>query len=353
MSHKEKLEEFLSQNAVIVLVLILGTAFAASLIAIITYAVVFFHEPVDANAPAWGQLGDFFGGVLNPVFGFLSVMALLVALVLQSRELKESSVELKNSSRALAMQNRAIEQQRFEQTFFSWLATYRDALDAVRTDVGGSEKSGLRCLKIWHVSFLTAARLKRSFLGGLDSIAASEPIMIRLKEVRERQLAETLLSMPAPQLTRVAALALHEWEELYQMEEYQLDSLFRILYRLLMWIDSQNETQISLAQKWLYVSIVRGQLSWVEMVFLFYNGYTVRGKKFKVLAEKYALFDNLTFSSDAVITIIRECPETIPGYAEKAFHSALARGALGLPASAEETLALAAAGVNVSETSLP
>ena len=99
-----------------------------------------FHDvPVAADTGAWGELGDFFGGVLNPAFSFLALVGLLMTLYVQSRELKLSRQmaelsrrelemtreELKNSAEALAAQNEAINHQRFEQTFFAWLESYR------------------------------------------------------------------------------------------------------------------------------------------------------------------------------------------------------------------------------------
>ncbi|MFH1816658.1 MAG: putative phage abortive infection protein [Pseudomonadota bacterium] len=121
--------------------------------------------------------------------------------------------------------------------------------------------------------------------------------------------------------------ALREWELLYEKEENQLDSLFRVLYRLLRWIDLQPQERLGPEQKWLYISIVRSQLSWIEMVYLFYNGQTNRGEKFKPLIEKYALFDNLNFTSDRVLAILKECPPDTKGYAATAYSSDAARAA--------------------------
>ncbi|MFA7350962.1 MAG: hypothetical protein WC009_09385 [Methylotenera sp.] len=72
-----------------------------------------------------GQFGDYFGGTLNPIFGFASFIALLLTIFYQSKELKLSRTELElsrdelsKSASALALQNKAIELQSFEQTFF-------------------------------------------------------------------------------------------------------------------------------------------------------------------------------------------------------------------------------------------
>jgi hypothetical protein len=139
----------------------------------------------------------------------------------------------------------------------------------------------------------------------------------------------------------VTKAAMDSWEDLYRKYEYQLDSLFRNLYRLIFWINSQGEDHISAAQKWRYVSIVRAQISWVEMAYLFYNGYTDRGSKFKRLAEKYALFDNMNFDSDSVIAHVRKFPPENISYLDTAYDSCLARKKLGLPESTEELLAMA------------
>jgi hypothetical protein len=47
-----------------------------------------FPGPLTASHDAWGQFGDYIGGVLNPVLAFLSFAALLLALILQGKELR-------------------------------------------------------------------------------------------------------------------------------------------------------------------------------------------------------------------------------------------------------------------------
>lgn len=142
---RKGLAEVLSDNAEGILVGVLAVAVAAALTVGGFYVVFFKEVPVSGDPASWGQLGDYLGGVLNPVFGFLSVFALLVALVLQTRELKLSRESLKLSreelklsrdeqakaAEALALQNKAIQQQSFEQTFFSMLKLLSDLLDGI------------------------------------------------------------------------------------------------------------------------------------------------------------------------------------------------------------------------------
>lgn len=132
---REGLAAVLSDNAEGILVGVLAVASLAALVVGGFYVAFFRGEPVSGDPASWGQLGDYLGGVLNPVFGFLSVFALLVALVLQTRELKLSRESLRlsreelklsreeqaKSAEALALQNKVIQKQSFEQTFFSML----------------------------------------------------------------------------------------------------------------------------------------------------------------------------------------------------------------------------------------
>jgi hypothetical protein len=205
------------------------------------------------------------------------------------------------------------------------------------------EVAGRKALHSWWKKYLGANSTWYEIVAHLDTIT---------KESLAAQTvpADALWALPPSYRGIASKAALELWESLYRAQEYQLDSLFRVLYRRLLWIDSQGTGSLNDAQKWLYVSIVRSQLSWVEMVYLFYNGYTGRGAKFKGLAEKYALFDNLTFSSDPVITILRECPPGGKGYSPTAYDSILARKSLGLPEKADEAMDLAASGVISSES---
>lgn len=77
--------------------------------------------PLAHGRSEWGAMGDFFGGILNPIFSFLGLVMLLATLVQNQKELELSRNELKESTAALAAQATTLERQRFEDTFFSLL----------------------------------------------------------------------------------------------------------------------------------------------------------------------------------------------------------------------------------------
>jgi len=248
------------------------------------------------NREDWGVFGDFFGGVLNPVFGFASFIALLATIFYQAKELNASTKELRNSASALAAQNKAIELQSFEQTFFSWLNTYHSLLNSITKEkisnntphkiVGRAALNGFwgHFFNYGHIAALTGSK----------------------------------------QPNYPYAKILEDWDKLYLDEEYQLDSLFRTLYRLILWVDTQNTEKLTTDQKWLYISIIRSQLSSIELNYLYLNGLTERGRKFKNLAEKYALFDNLTFSDEAMTMLKNNLHDNLQ-YSPEAYKSELAK----------------------------
>ncbi|NBC31643.1 MAG: hypothetical protein GVY13_03100 [Alphaproteobacteria bacterium] len=76
----------------IVLILAIFTPFCLVLLRMILS--LFFSS---ANL---GAFGDFIGGIVNPIFGFLSLIAILVTLILQNQELQATRKEITASARA-------------------------------------------------------------------------------------------------------------------------------------------------------------------------------------------------------------------------------------------------------------
>lgn len=293
--------------------------------------------PSDNTRADWGTFGDYFGGVLNPIFGFASFLALLVTIIYQAKELKLSRTELEltrnelsNSAIALKNQNRAIELQSFEQTFFSWLSTYRELLNTVSASTHFKDflhgRDALHYLwknNLDAKSILNSMRTYNQY-GEFDSF---KPEFDSTYDANFKELSSyKQIEIISDSKQDFVANHIHQiWCILYQDQEYQLDTLFRTAYRLISWIDSQQTERLDENQKWLYVSIFRSQLSWIEMVFLYYNGLTGSGKKFKLLIEKYALFDNLTFDSEIGIKVMNKHYNIENNYLKSAFSSELAR----------------------------
>lgn len=80
---------------------------AALAIAAIAYAVWHYPSagvvPAATGAEAWGQMGDYFGGMLNPVLSFCALIALLYTIHQQHQELALTRRELEKTLEELEM----------------------------------------------------------------------------------------------------------------------------------------------------------------------------------------------------------------------------------------------------------
>lgn len=114
MSFLSSIKDFLSKRYLEVAV-----AFAAIAVGGVLYAYFSkFHGGWSPDQDTWGQFGDFVGGTLNPLLGFISVVVLVSTLNLQRVELKEARAVVKEGNELLESQLRAIHLQSLEVTFF-------------------------------------------------------------------------------------------------------------------------------------------------------------------------------------------------------------------------------------------
>ena len=68
---------------------------------VVTFTSFFaFRFPISSSPAEWGQMGDFFGGMLNPILAFASFIALLYTIRIQSEELKLTREEFAKSVEA-------------------------------------------------------------------------------------------------------------------------------------------------------------------------------------------------------------------------------------------------------------
>jgi hypothetical protein len=94
--------------------------------AIYAILLVFFINIFSFGKSGFGEWGDFFGGVLNPILTFLTFMGLLITIVLQQKELRESKNEFKKSADALLDQSDSFRKQNFESTFFKLIEKFEE-----------------------------------------------------------------------------------------------------------------------------------------------------------------------------------------------------------------------------------
>ena len=88
-----------------------------------------------------GQWGDFFGGTLNPIFTFVTVLGLLLTIALQRKELSLTRNELIRSADALEIQSEQINAQKFENTLFQMLSMFNEIVDSIEIEHDNVKKT--------------------------------------------------------------------------------------------------------------------------------------------------------------------------------------------------------------------
>jgi len=93
MNLSTKLETFNSQRLAKWLAGIAAFC-TACLVGVFVFYLLSFNDGLSNDHSKWGTFGDFFGGTLNPLFSFFALIALLLTIILQSRQVEISRKEL-------------------------------------------------------------------------------------------------------------------------------------------------------------------------------------------------------------------------------------------------------------------
>lgn len=98
---------------------------------ILFFSSYFWFVGIDEFKP--NELGDYFGGVLNPMLGFVSFIAILGTIALQRYSIKLQREELKETQNEFKIQSKIFNKQQFEETFFSLLKIFNELKDKKST----------------------------------------------------------------------------------------------------------------------------------------------------------------------------------------------------------------------------
>jgi hypothetical protein len=236
-----------------VLVFILAVAAVSTAVVLLTYR-HYFSGPISHDNELWAHFGDFVGGSLGPLLSFFSLVALLVALMVQTHQSSLSSRELADAARVLKLQSDSLKLQTFERTLFELLKLYDESVRAIDLRREGKvTATGRDCFAVFYF------RLDTEF-------------------------KETIRNRPDLQ---PCALIEESYTAFFRQEQQDVGHCFRTLYHIFKFI---SESDVPDRKR--YASIVRAQLSSYELALLFYNGLHSVGVKFKPLIERYAIFEN-------------------------------------------------------------
>ena len=93
MKLKDKIESFDSKQLLKWLSWIFVVA-VTIMVGVFLFYFINFSGDISSSHEKWGTFGDFVGGTLNPILSFLALIALLLTVILQNRQLEISGNEL-------------------------------------------------------------------------------------------------------------------------------------------------------------------------------------------------------------------------------------------------------------------
>lgn len=226
------------------------TVYVIGAFALIAYVVffAFIHQTGISRDPGdWGTLGDYFGGLLNPVVSFAT-------LVVAYAVWKQQKEELKATKEALEEQAKTAEQQRQEQRFFDLLRVYTQTLDSHTSDAGnGRDHRGKECISdaLTRLPQFLKLTMRHGFGQVLENNELS-PEFVSSEWRASRYLKRFNAYM------RVVFRLLEEAEPLLGDQHQRYISLFRSqlsddevrLIGLLSWMDPRWSGQVTLLEKY-------------------------------------------------------------------------------------------------------
>lgn len=200
-----------------------------------------------------GQIGDTIGGIMGPFVAIAAAILTFFAFWVQFK--------------ANEQQREDIARERFENNLFELLHFHQDITNEL----------SLKC-KVYNNNNIKSVEEKGRYVFQL------------LYE-------DAIVNNKYGGIKNIIQICPNTWKTEYQNCPIGfLDHYFRLLYRILKYIDdsSKNIPEMTKNKRYEYTCIVRATLSQYELILLFYNCLSTNGnKKFKPLIEKYAIFNNL------------------------------------------------------------
>ena len=204
-----------------------------------------FQGPFVSEPGTWGQFGDYFGGVLNPLFGLGGFIALLYTVHLQSNELRENA-------RNANIQLEQTKFQRFEDTFFRLLTLYNEVVQSLTITVGPASRysgeisqthHGRECLRAIH------EQLQREYM---SKVARGDIASTPLEGIEIK------------------------YKEFFDLHGHLVGHYFRTIYNIIKFV---AQSHLSEEEKKTYTNFLRAQLSKFELGLLFYNVASSYGRE--------------------------------------------------------------------------
>ena len=269
-------------------ILLIALTFASLVFIINLVAIVFSdHNP--------GTFGDFFGGILNPIFTLFMLFGLIVTIVVQRQELKEARKEFRKSADALGTQV-------FDNTFFNLIELHHKIIDSLRVDyslirdiLSYENKDNYKdtLIKVAkEAALLSMSAVGGRTIGNIDFDNQSNTLPENMI-FEGRQTFDAVFNFISVG-TENTEVVLQRYVALQKKHNEILGHYFRNLYQILKLVDREGPTIDR------YTGILRAQLSSTELALLAINCLDdiVDNGKFRELLIKYRMLEHLPIEYD-------------------------------------------------------
>lgn len=213
----------------------------------------------------WGTFGDYFGGVLNPILGFCSFMALLYTVDLQNKQLKKTDEQLEQNRIALEQNAEALKLNNQE------LQNSNEQLQISAKAQAEMEKT--QRLQQFEGLFTYMANELSKIYDELNNVKDIK----NFYDYFENNYKYTVFQQKI-------------------IEDKNLSRFFIYLYQVLKFIDNQNFEKI---QEKRYSNLIRSSLGNNTLQLLFINcvdsGYSDDFENYNRLVTKFNFFEHMDF----------------------------------------------------------
>lgn len=255
------------------------------------FPLVSFRNPT--QLAYMGQIGDFFGGVLNPLLSFMALIAVLFTIKIQSQELKEAKEETRIANRIQDKQTAVFERQNFESVLFRLLDVHSRLADQIRNwrKLGEHDKFESAARRI--IELINTKVSDDEQYGNLGWRTSNRETMNWEQELTHDR------NLYGSAATRVLA----------EENKLMFSQYFRNIYQILKLIDNfkldtsedhqdknkryKRQIRLEYFHRRQYSNILRAQLSDDELKVLFFNCLTSNGEGLKFYVEKYSMLKHL------------------------------------------------------------
>ncbi|MEN5149132.1 putative phage abortive infection protein [Pseudomonas orientalis] len=233
------------------------------------------------TAQYWGQLGDFIGGILNPLLSFCALIAVLYNLSLQREELSLARKDAKEAQNIQNKQSAIFQQQNFESVFFRLLEVHSSLSRSIRVRVGAGSHARVHEGED-AFRYLANQYIQSLYLEPNAGVSLSEQVQ-SVRESSQLFIDDYVGSVG------------HYYRNIYQILKY-VDGFGRASFghadkpRAGMEVRRAMRSYRSQRD---YANILRAQLSSSEVSCLFLNCLSAQGSGLKYYVEKYSMLKTL------------------------------------------------------------